>query len=274
MNSSAASERAATLAVPPDIEVPSPTGIDVRVVLAGPGARSIAFVIDFLIRSALAMAYLVVAAWAILGNLEFDVPPDSETLWYLAGMIPASAIYFLYHLILEPLMAGRTPGKRMIGLRVLTAEGVVPGVGALLTRNLFRVIDSMPVFYLVGLMFVMFGRRHVRLGDLAAGTVLAVERAPFLEKLRPAQDMEWQLARRRRCRGRCLPARRTRGSARRSARRISRSRVCRSATTPFIGRPVAPGSSSGRCSAIACRPRCISCACTCSRWDCCLSWPW
>ena len=39
------------------------------------------------------------------------------------------------------------------------------------------------MFYVVGLLFVFFGRRHLRLGDLAAGTVLAVERAPFLEKL-------------------------------------------------------------------------------------------
>ncbi len=80
-------------------------------------------------------------------------------------------------------MAGRTPGKRMTGLRVLTPEGLVPSTGALVTRNVFRIVDSMPAFYVVGLLFVMFGRRHLRLGDLAAGTVLAVERAPFLEKL-------------------------------------------------------------------------------------------
>ena len=187
-----------SLAAPPDIAVPSATGIDARIVLAGPGARSIAFVIDWLIRGALATAYMLVAAWAILDNIEFDVPAERETLWYLAGILPATAIYFLYHLILEPLMAGRTPGKRMIGLRVLTLEGVVPGVGALLTRNLFRIVDSMPVFYLVGLMLVMFGRRHVRLGDLAAGTVLAVERAPFLEKLGLGKrDTDWHLARQR-----------------------------------------------------------------------------
>jgi uncharacterized membrane protein SpoIIM required for sporulation/uncharacterized RDD family membrane protein YckC len=193
VNAAAAAARAGALAAPPHIAVPSATGIDARVVLAGPGARSIAFVIDWLIRGALAMAYLLLAALAILGNLDFDVPTDSEALWYLAGAVPASAIYFLYHLILEPLMAGRTPGKRMIGLRILTPEGVVPSVGALLTRNLFRIVDSMPVFYVVGLLFVMFGRRHVRLGDLAAGTVLAVERAPFLEKL--GRGSEWQQAR-------------------------------------------------------------------------------
>jgi uncharacterized membrane protein SpoIIM required for sporulation/uncharacterized RDD family membrane protein YckC len=171
------------LATPPVVAVPSPTGVDARVVLAGPGARSIAFVLDWLIRSALAIAWLLVAAWSIMGNLDFDIPADSETLWYLAGAMPATAIYFLYHLVLEPLMGGRTPGKRMTGLRILTPEGLVPGAGALVTRNVFRIVDSMPAFYVVGLLFVMFGRRHLRLGDLAAGTVLAVERAPFLEKI-------------------------------------------------------------------------------------------
>ena len=80
-------------------------------------------------------------------------------------------------------MGGRTPGKRIAGVRVLTPEGQVPTAGALITRNVFRIVDSMPVFYVVGLLFVFFGKRHLRLGDLAAGTVIAVERAPFLEKL-------------------------------------------------------------------------------------------
>jgi uncharacterized membrane protein SpoIIM required for sporulation/uncharacterized RDD family membrane protein YckC len=190
------------LAAPPAIPVPSATGVDARIVLAGPGARAIAFVLDWLIRTGLAIVWLLAAALLILGNLDFDVGPDEEVLWYLLAATPATAIYFLYHMILEPAMGGRTPGKRMIGLRVLTPEGVVPGVGALLTRNVFRLIDSLPVFYVVGLLFVMFGKRHARLGDLAAGTVLAVERAPFLEKLdaergEPAKHRAWREARER-----------------------------------------------------------------------------
>jgi len=172
-----------SLAAAPYLAAPSATGIEAQVVLAGPGARAIAFVLDFLIRGSLALAWLLLAAWLILGNMDFSVPEDHETLWYLAGVIPAMAIYFLYHLVLEPLMDGRTPGKRMTGLRVLTSDGVVPGTGALLTRNVFRIVDSLPALYVVGLLFIMFGRRHARPGDLAAGTVVAVERASFLEKL-------------------------------------------------------------------------------------------
>jgi len=177
----------------PTLFVASATGVDARIVLAGPGARSLAFLLDWLIRSALSTIYVLLASWFILGNFRLDIGPDDETLWYLAGALPATAIYFLYHLILEPLMAGRTPGKRLAGLRVLTPEGLVPTTGALITRNIFRIIDSMPLFYVVGLLFVFFGRQHLRLGDLAAGTVLAIDRAPFLEKV-TAQG-EWKTAR-------------------------------------------------------------------------------
>ncbi len=187
-----------TPAVPaaPVISIPSATGVDAHLVLAGPGARSFAFLIDWLIRSGLSMVYLLVAALLIFGNLDFEIDADRETLWYLAGAMPATAIYFLYHLILEPLMSGRTPGKRLTGVRVLTPEGLVPTTGALLTRNVFRIIDSMPLLYVVGLLFVFFSKRHLRLGDLAAGTVIAMERAPFLEKLRSSRQ-EWHAVRQR-----------------------------------------------------------------------------
>ena len=200
MNRAAGAARRFALAAPPVIVVPSPTGVDAHVVLAGPGARSIAFILDFLIRSAAALAWLLLASIALLGNFSFNVSAGSETLWILAGVIPATAIFFLYHLILEPLTGGRTPGKRMIGLRVLTPEGEVPAAGAIITRNVFRIVDCMPGFYVVGLLFVMLSRRHVRLGDLAAGTVVAVERAAFLEKLarlrgRPDAVRPWLAAR-------------------------------------------------------------------------------
>jgi len=184
----------------PVLSIASATGVDARLVLAGPGARSLAFVLDWMIRSALAAIYLLCASKLLLGNWRLDIGPDDETLWYLAGAMPATAIYFLYHLVLEPLMAGRTPGKRLAGLRVLTPEGQAPTVGALITRNIFRIVDSMPLFYVVGLLFVFFGKRHLRLGDLAAGTVLTIDRAPFLEKLATlakAPASEWREARQR-----------------------------------------------------------------------------
>lgn len=193
---------ALALRSPPTLAVPSATGVDAAIVLAGPGARAMAFMLDWLLRTALALFYLFLASLVLLGNLSFRVGPGETAKWFLGGAMPATAIYFLYHLVLEPLMSGRTPGKRMAGLRVLTLDGQVPTTSALLVRNVFRLVDSMPVGYVVGLLFVLFGRRHLRLGDIAAGTVVAVERAPFLERLardrsEPDAYATWHAVRRR-----------------------------------------------------------------------------
>jgi uncharacterized RDD family membrane protein YckC len=93
-------------------------------------------------------------------------------LFYFIVVVPTMIIYFLYHPILEIAMHGRTPGKRMAGVRLVSRTGDIPGVGALLLRNVFRIIDSMPFVYLVGLATVIFTEHNVRIGDLAAGTLL------------------------------------------------------------------------------------------------------
>jgi len=77
-----------------------------------------------------------------------------------------------YHPLLEVLMRGRTPGKRRAGVRIVTRNGGTPGVGALLIRNIFRLVDSLPLFYPVGLMSCFITAQRVRIGDLAAGTLL------------------------------------------------------------------------------------------------------
>jgi hypothetical protein len=100
---------------------------------------------------------------------------------------PALAIYFLYHYVLEPVMHGHTPGKRMAGVRIAARDGGTPTAGALLTRNVFRLLDSLPVFYGVGLAATMSTRDHLRIGDMAAGTLLVYERADALLPPRLAQ---------------------------------------------------------------------------------------
>ena len=82
------------------------------------------------------------------------------------------AIYFLYHPLVEMAMRGRTPGKRMAGVRIVNRQGGTPSVLAVLIRNAFRLIDSLPAFYGVGLCTTIFTAQRVRLGDLAAGTLL------------------------------------------------------------------------------------------------------
>jgi hypothetical protein len=69
-------------------------------------------------------------------------------------------------------MRGRTPGKRMAGVRVVDRQGGTPSSLALLVRNAFRLVDCLPVFYGVGLTMTIFSTQKLRLGDMAAGTLL------------------------------------------------------------------------------------------------------
>jgi uncharacterized RDD family membrane protein YckC len=183
----------------PQVTLQSITGVDVELRIAGAGSRSYAFVIDWHIRLVLALAWLIIGSWVFTGQLwTFD---DGEGTWnrsyLLIVWLPVAIIYFGYHPILEIAMRGSTPGKRMAGVRIVTRTGDIPGPGALLLRNVFRLIDSMPFVYLVGLISVMFTEQHVRIGDLAAGTLLIIERDESersFARLAPAGHLDPQAA--------------------------------------------------------------------------------
>jgi uncharacterized RDD family membrane protein YckC len=159
----------------PQVTFQSVTGVDVELQIAGPGSRSYAFVIDWHIRSTLALAWFLGGTIVALGSIAAlgeEEPGAGFVLWVV---LPSLAIYFLYHPVLEIAMHGRTPGKRIAGVRLVTRSGDIPGAGALLLRNIFRILDSLPFAYLVGLMMVVFTEHHVRAGDLAAGTLLVMD---------------------------------------------------------------------------------------------------
>ena len=155
--------------------VDSVTGVDVSLAVAGAGARSFAFLIDLLIRSVLVTAWYVVATLLYNRKWSLATPDDPDGTWYLYVALPATLIYLLYHTVLELAMRGRTPGKRMAGIRIVARNGSAPTVAAQLVRNVFRLIDSFPVGYGVGLFTCLVTRDHVRIGDLAAGTLMIYE---------------------------------------------------------------------------------------------------
>jgi uncharacterized RDD family membrane protein YckC len=163
-----------------DLVVDSVTGVDLALPVAGPGARSYAFLIDWVIRAILFTAWYGLAAVIYNRRLTFIAPLSPDAKWFVLVVMPAAAMYFLYHFVLEIAMHGRTPGKRMAGVHIVTREGGSPGVGALLTRNVFRLVDGLPVLYGVGLITTLATRDHVRVGDMAAGTLLVYERPDVL----------------------------------------------------------------------------------------------
>jgi uncharacterized RDD family membrane protein YckC len=153
--------------------IETPEGVAVTVPLAGVGSRFIAAAIDVTIQILLLAAAAVVSFVGIGGGLG-------------GGLFALSAflVFFVYDVAFEVLSGGRTPGKRWTGLRVVRTGGEPVGLVTSAIRNLLRLVDFLPTAYLVGITSIIFTKRNQRLGDLAAGTVVA--RAPRKGR-RPAE---------------------------------------------------------------------------------------
>jgi hypothetical protein len=63
----------------------------------------------------------------------------------------------------------------MAGIRIVNQDGEVPSVGAILIRNVLRLVDSLPGVYAIGLAATVLSDQSVRIGDMAAGTLLVYE---------------------------------------------------------------------------------------------------
>jgi len=90
-------------------------------------------------------------------------------------VLAAFLVFWCYFLLFEALNHGRTPGKRLMGIRVVMDTGHPITFAAAAVRNLIRIVDALP-FGMVGLAFVLFHPQNKRLGDIVAGTVVARDR--------------------------------------------------------------------------------------------------
>lgn len=161
MQSAASLPRHATPHLPLDtrIRIETPEGIDLVLRPAGLVARSQAFAIDLCIR-------LLIAGAALLVFGLFD------RLGIGLCAIALFLINWWYMVLFEVLDQGRTPGKRILGLRVVEDDGTPIGWASSLTRNLLRFVDMLPFGYSIGALTCLNHPMFKRLGDLAAGTLV------------------------------------------------------------------------------------------------------
>ena len=135
-----------------------PEGVDLELRLAGPIIRIFAWLIDFLIRTAVLVAAYFVLLW--IGEIGTGIL-----------LLVYFFIEWLYPVFFE-LFQGATPGKRTLNLYVCHDDGTPVNWQSSLLRNLLRVADFFPFMYALGLITMIVNREFKRLGDLAAGTVV------------------------------------------------------------------------------------------------------
>jgi uncharacterized RDD family membrane protein YckC len=125
------------------------------------------------------------ACLLVLGLVFWAVQPAVEAFSALSSQwqvaIWTFALFILnwgYFTLFEAFWNGRTPGKRIAGIRVIQRSGRPIGFLESLARNLVRYVDQIPFFYAVGVIVMFITRQHQRLGDLAAGTLVVRDGEP------------------------------------------------------------------------------------------------
>lgn len=164
------------------IEIVTPENISFQYEVVGPFRRLPAFILDLSIRAIIVLT--VGFAMAMLG-------------WFVGsgGIAVMLVLWFVlewfYGGIFETYMNGQTPGKRTMGIRVVSTGGhPINGVQAVM-RNILRGVDMMPIIplsalnenlgiltiptFAIGLVCQMSNPRFQRLGDIACGTMVVVD---------------------------------------------------------------------------------------------------
>jgi uncharacterized membrane protein SpoIIM required for sporulation/uncharacterized RDD family membrane protein YckC len=156
------------------LQVETPEHVTLDLEIAGVGSRALAALIDMLVLVGSALGVFIVLT--IVAGFGVTVGSIGGALLMLGGF----AVWTGYFILFEGLRQGQTPGKRMVGIRVVSDTGNAVSLSAAAARNLMRIADFLPPPYLTGALLVALHPRGKRLGDMVAGTVVARDRPSTL----------------------------------------------------------------------------------------------
>ncbi len=158
------------------VVVETPEGVDFKFVIAGPGTRAYAWLIDTLLKfGILAFAGTLLSVFGAFSEAGANFV---QGLMLLSGFI----MDWFYGSLFESWMNGQTPGKKTAGLRVVRTNGTPVDITSAIGRNFLRTADLLPFFYTVGLISMLMTRRMQRLGDLVFDTMVIDERRDWITR--------------------------------------------------------------------------------------------
>src|SRR6056297_666065 len=122
------------------LSVETPEHVSLAFDLAGAGSRAMAAMIDYALIGTTLLTLLIGAAF--LPDLNSLVAGLGAAAWTFLVFAAQSG----YFLLFEWLARGRTPGKRLVGLRVIRVDGTPVTLESSTLRNVLRVVDLQPGF--------------------------------------------------------------------------------------------------------------------------------
>lgn len=145
------------------IEVVTPENIEFDYEICGPIRRLFAFTLDWIFVS-VALLALHFFLSIFIGLLSFtgllvSLAPLVEFMWAVyqaATVVSWLIIIWLYGCVFEIWWNGQTPGKRLLGLRVMSYTGKPINAVQAVFRNFFRGVDMFPLVPLGAVLYVMY----------------------------------------------------------------------------------------------------------------------
>lgn len=147
------------------VHAETPEGILIELRPAGLTSRFYAFLLDWLIR--IGVIYMVGIVAAAMSGVGIALM-----------LILFFGLEWLYPVMFELSRWGATPGKRVMGLKVVMDSGLPITPAASFTRNLLRVADFLPMLYGFALASMLIRKDFKRLGDIAAATLVVYQPLP------------------------------------------------------------------------------------------------
>lgn len=156
--------------------VETPEVVPISYTVAGAASRCLAATVD---TSLILLLQIILGVSAQFLEALNQAIARAGSVFYAIWAILAFVLVWGYYLFFEVLWSGQTPGKRLIGLRVLREGGRPVDFSASAVRNLVRAVDFLPLAYGLGVLVMFADPRGRRLGDLAAGTLVVREGLPI-----------------------------------------------------------------------------------------------
>jgi uncharacterized RDD family membrane protein YckC len=161
-----------------ELRMETPEQIEVNLELAGLGSRFSAQLVDWILKAFVAVILLFLASLvaAIMESSIGHVVENPSSTALAVFIIVLYVLLLSYGLFFEAFWKGQTPGKWLVGIRVIRENGSPVSFTAAGIRNFLALADVLPMFFLFGSVIIMLTSRRQRLGDMAAGTIVIRER--------------------------------------------------------------------------------------------------
>jgi uncharacterized RDD family membrane protein YckC len=164
-----------------DRDLLTPEGVPLRFTLAGAGDRLAAFLIDLTFISIATVVLAIGLTTVLIGRDAFD------HLVFAAILLASFLLRSFYFMWFEIRWQGATPGKKLLGIRVIDASGGPLTPQAVIARNLLRDVEFFLPLSLVMAPQMVWPGAPGWAGELAALWTVAIALLPLFnsDRLRP-----------------------------------------------------------------------------------------